>query len=272
MTRQFYIICILALGLTFGLQACSNSGFTGSNAAKKSGTSDGGDGSTSGQTGSDNDAGDGGNDLFGDSDSDGTGGDDTLGNETDQMDGGLADGNDADLEMDDEETFLPVKCTGDNGEIVFSGTQCPKYFAGFLSDDGSNTRLGCCRLPARNILDDDSDPVARGTSCAANEIAVGAQGAGFICQKINTKKYELHPPRKVCYWGNGAGGNDGASDCSNIISQLQSLISKTGDKDGCVAQPYGAVITHKTGKDCGDQKGSLIIDKETGKPVQMFPQ
>ena len=75
---------------------------------------------------------------------------------------------------------------------------------------------------------------------------------------------------QVCYRGSGHSGGEKSAKCKNIENNLQELIKKTGDVDGCTAFPYGAVMVSKTGKDCRDQKRSLIMYKKTDKPIKIL--
>jgi hypothetical protein len=248
-------IPILLILFCFSL-GCEQSEFAGRTAKQGSSNQEpatpGEDGIDSGQDDDDN---------KGDDDQDGKLDEGGNGNGDDDDDNGI--------DVEDDSVWKPLQCNGSNGKIVVNA-MCPDHHAGFISDDGNNARVGCCPLPSRNILDKDSDPVARGT-CGANEIAVGASGAGFFCQKINMKKYSLSAPQTVCYRGNGAAGGNGVSQCANINAALQGLITLTNDRDGCTAQPYGAIMVSKNGKDCRDQKSAEVIDKATGQPVKMFP-
>ncbi len=274
------ISALLALLIVFGLVGSCNDGtFSGSNGAvrnssdqnkknpNKTGRTDAPD---SGDDNDDNDDKDGKDDKDDIDDKDDKNkNDDDLGDEEDDADKDKD--KDGDITTDDETLHLPQKCTATNGKVVSGVTECPLNNAAFTSDDGSSARVGCCPLPSKDILDKASKTINRAGSCQAEEIAVGSDGNGFMCRKINTKKYKLEAAQQVCYRGNGASGGSGSSNCSNIIAQLQGLIGLENDKDGCVAQPYGAIMTHKTGKDCKDQKASVIVEKATGKPVQMFP-
>ena len=269
---------ILALAVVLGLAgACNNGSFSGSSGGVRNsgdqskkkdpnkignGVPDSGD---EGDDTDDNDSNDDDKDEIGDDD-DNDDNDEDLGEEEDSDKD-----DDDDIITDDESISLPQKCTATNGKVISGVAECPANNAAFTSDDGSGTRVGCCPLPSRDILDKASKAIGRGGSCQTDEIAVGSDGNGFMCRKINTKKYKLEAAQQVCYRGNGASGGSGSANCNNIIAQLQGLIGLENDKDGCVAQPYGAIMTHKTGKDCRDQKASVVVEKATGKPVQMFP-
>jgi hypothetical protein len=261
-------LSVLALASLFTLMcACTDGSFTGSGSARNLAKDNEKDPNKSDTPGNDPDDG---KDDKSESDDidekdDKDADEEELGDEEDKTE------NEDDLSIDDEEKHLPQKCTATNGTVVSGVKECPANNAAFTSDDGSSARVGCCPLPSRDILDKASKATGRGGSCQTDEIAVGSDGSGFMCRKINTKKYRLEAAQQVCYRGNGASGGSGSSSCSNIIAQLQGLIGLENDKDGCVAQPYGAIMTHKTGKDCKDQKASVIVEKATGKAVQMFP-
>jgi hypothetical protein len=259
-SKNLLVIFAVVIGISVAV-ACNDGSFSGSN----EGVSKSGDQSKKKdpqKTGIP-DAGDDNND---DNDEDIKKDDEDLGEEDDSDKS-----DDEDITTDDDSISQPQQCNATNGKVVTGVTECPANNAAFTSDDGSGTRIGCCPLPSKDILDKASKSVGRGGSCQTDEIAVGSDGNGFKCRKINTKKYKLEVAQPVCYRGNGASGGSGSASCNNIIAQLQGLISLENDKDGCVAQPYGAVMTHKTGKDCRDQKASVIVEKATGKPVQMFP-
>jgi len=165
----------------------------------------------------------------------------------------------------------PQLCSAANIFFANEGLQCPKNYAAFSADDGNSARLGCCPLPAADMLDGGATPAQRQGQCGPDEVATGVvSGRMLWCSKINTQIYKIGPMARSCYNGSGASGGSGSSKCSAPGQTLQALTAKFGS-DACLGYPYGSLIVKNTGKDCKDISG-VTITKVDGSPVQMYSE
>lgn len=168
----------------------------------------------------------------------------------------------------DASAFQPKVCDATSIFFARAGQKCPANYAAYTADDGSSALLGCCPLPAGDILL-SQEPVARSSNCQADEVATGVvSGRTLYCSKIDTTKYKLSSPAKTCYNGSGASGGDGSSKCGGPSATLKALVAKFGS-DACMGFPYGSLIVRNSGKDCGDISAA-VLTKVDGTPLQMF--
>lgn len=277
--KAFLAPLVLLAALT-ATSSCTQSDFAGGaeRGAARS-TTDGEDADSNsedqegrGQDGKDGEDGEDGKDADGDgnddeddsdSDSDGDGADDELGSSDD------AGGSDEDLDTEDETIHAPESCT--TATIKFApagGAKCPAHYAAYTADDSKSYVIGCCPLPARDILG-KNDPVLRGQKCNVDEVATGADASGLYCTKINTKRYKLGTVQQSCYVGDGASGGQSATPCGAPSATLSAMVASFGS-DACIGSPYGSLIVARTSKYCRDVYGSQLFYKDDDSPVKMF--
>ena len=186
----------------------------------------------------------------------------------------------------------PYLCAAENrgGEpsTTFGRTlECPPHFAFFEMDDSAPPALGtCCRLPADDILSTESAWIAG--QCPEDSLLTAIRERQhstpsefeFRCTRINTKRYSLSPA------GPGYSFGDGSS-LSAVPEQIDrtriplayrqafgSIFDSARDRDGCLGQPWGAMLTAINGKDCQKLEFRTLLEKsEAGEltPVTMYP-
>ncbi len=171
---------------------------------------------------------------------------------------------------EDDKVQRPTACTTANVKFGIEGpeSQCPANYAAYTADDSKNFIVGCCPLPARDMLVREP-AVLRGAQCGANEVATGASNSGLLCSKLNTARYKLSAPQATCYIGEGFSGFSGSTTCSVPTVTLQALVSHFGS-DGCIGVPYGSLIIARNGKNCSNVFGVQVLYNDTGAPVAMF--
>jgi len=189
--------------------------------------------------------------------------------------------NDCDGDTDEECTVdvIPVICDVNSLTHVKGAGDCAPHQAVFMIDDGNGPNFICCPLPATDILT-GAPPVLRGSQCGPGEVMTGAVSAfNFNCSAINTQRYQLGSPQKPCYFGTGAAGGGGVSNCANHPASFSVLQANYFGSDGCSSQPYGALFVRQSSKDCKDMAavelqyaGLVDGDPPAGTPVDTFKE
>lgn len=255
------LVATLSLALPL---ACAQSNFSGEATSKKEAAKRDGKDANDGDPSTDDKGKDGGGKDDGGKDS--QTGEDSLGNHSvDENGDGTKDG---DLDESDETILKPQQCSTANIKYAQNGTEnCPEDFAAYAVDDDKHPRLACCPLPVRDILLKNTVGTPRGT-CGPDQIGTGVANGVLVCSKINTAKYKLGQAAVNCYVGHGASGSSGAGPCGAPNVTLQAMVSVFGT-DACLGQPFGALITSWTGKNCGDTTSRQLFYAKDNQPVPM---
>ena len=169
--------------------------------------------------------------------------------------------------------------------------ECPKNFAFLELDDSGPPSSGtCCRLPADDILGSESFWTVR--TCPENTVLTALrkrekqehQGDSIQfdirCTTINTARYSLSSPYPGYLFGEGGSLSIVPEEIDRSRIPLAyrrafgSILEGSLDIDGCLGQPWGALLTAIKGKDCKTLEFRALLEKDAnGKltPVQMYP-
>lgn len=183
-------------------------------------------------------------------------------------DGTPANPNGLEVDSNGNALIVPKSCDINSISFVQNEGRCADGSAAYAIDDNKAVYIACCPLPASDILATGAVATTRAT-CFSGEIAVGASGGGLMCMPINSARYKLAPPKLPCYLGSGAAGGIGSAKCGAPTATIQAMTAKFGT-DACVPQPFGSLVTARTGKNCVDTLGAELLFKDTGLPVTMF--
>ena len=190
------------------------------------------------------------------------------------------DGSNSEGPLSETDTVLnPQMCdTVTSGKVVHVGEKCPESYALYTMDDmGSHDSVpgsyACCPLPARDILLASGAFQSRYQTCQADEVMTGAidTSGNIYCSKINTVRYALRVGT-VAYTGSGSGGAGGAKVSQDSLPPtLRALVIGPLGSDGCIAMPFGSLMTKQGGKRCTDTSSATLYEISTNAPVKMFP-
>ena len=163
---------------------------------------------------------------------------------------------------------------------------CPTGYAMMEVDDfGTKADLLaiCCRLPADDILTNESTLVER--DCPSNFIVTGRVAEclncapKLQCTKLDTGKYVLSKAKAGTFWGLGYSSREKSALLKHRIPvsfrfAVGRSSRKSWDLDGCIGSPIGSVLVSKSGSDCRNMLFSEIAHvSDAGiKPLIQFPE